>query len=144
MGKKAVSPKMKRTSVLLPEIYIVDLDSLVDKKMYSNRNEAIFMAIRNLVDMELPLTKEEIHLESAAIRKLRILVPDRYEEGVNQMIKEGYFEDSREGYLTTIRDLLIKHGLWPEKSSLSLLDVVKRIRCGSSYNRKGFTGSNLY
>jgi len=144
MGKKAVSPKMKRTSVLLPELYIMDLESRVDEGMYPNRNEAIFMAIRNLVDMELPLTEEEIRLEPVAIRKLRILVPDKYEKGVGKMTKEGYFEDLQEGYFIAIRDLLIKHSLWPEKPSLSLLDVVKKIRYGSSYNAKGFTSSNLY
>ena len=144
MGKKAVSPKMKRTSVLLPELYIMDLESRVDEGMYPNRNEAIFVAIKHLVDIELPLTEEEIRLEPVAIRKLRISVPDKYEEGMNQMTKEGYFEDPQEGYLTAIKDLLVKHGLWPKKPSLSLLDVVNKIRYGSSYNRKSFTSSNLY
>ncbi len=43
---------MKIVSLYLPEGYIKQLDQLVEEKFYPNRNEAIRMAVRDLINSE--------------------------------------------------------------------------------------------
>jgi antitoxin ParD1/3/4 len=47
---------MKKVLVQLPEAYIEGLDNLVSKHFYPNRNEAIRMAVRDLLKLhgEIP------------------------------------------------------------------------------------------
>lgn len=45
--------KMKLITIYLPEPYLEALDELVTKKYYPHRAEAIRVAIRDLVSMEL-------------------------------------------------------------------------------------------
>jgi len=40
---------MKALLLYLPERHISDLDNLVDRKLYANRNEAIRAAVRDLL-----------------------------------------------------------------------------------------------
>jgi Arc/MetJ-type ribon-helix-helix transcriptional regulator len=50
---------MKLITLHLPEPYIEALDSLVKKKMYPNRAEAIRVAVRDLLNVEAWKIKEE-------------------------------------------------------------------------------------
>ncbi|MEM2875884.1 MAG: ribbon-helix-helix domain-containing protein [Candidatus Bathyarchaeia archaeon] len=44
---------MKMITLYLPDLYIKALDRLVDEKFYPNRAEAIRVAVRDLIKMEL-------------------------------------------------------------------------------------------
>ncbi len=50
---------MKLITLHLPELYIKALDSLVQKKMYPNRAEAIRMFIRDGINRELKMKGSE-------------------------------------------------------------------------------------
>ncbi len=45
--------KMKLITIHLPELYIKDLDELVDDNYYPNRAEAIRVAVRDMLVTEL-------------------------------------------------------------------------------------------
>ena len=45
-------PDMKSVLIQLPRRWIRDLDDLVDRKLYANRNEAIRAAVRDLLREE--------------------------------------------------------------------------------------------
>ncbi len=45
--------KMKLITIHLPELYIKDLDELVDDNYYPNRAEAIRVAVRDMLVAEL-------------------------------------------------------------------------------------------
>lgn len=48
---------MKFITLYLPELYIKQLDQLVDERFYPNRSEAIRVAIRDLLRKEVWLRK---------------------------------------------------------------------------------------
>jgi len=52
MGKVTVTG-MRLITLYLPEAYIKALDRLVDEKYYPNRAEAIRIAVRDLITLEL-------------------------------------------------------------------------------------------
>lgn len=53
-------PKLKLTTIHLPEAYIRDLEELVRQKKYSCRSEAIRMAVRDLLKEELWRKQDDV------------------------------------------------------------------------------------
>jgi len=51
-------PKLIPITVHLPREWLEGLDELVEAEMYPNRAEAIRMAVRDLINKELPIARQ--------------------------------------------------------------------------------------
>jgi len=55
-------------SVKIPEIYLIEIDRLVNMGRYMNRSEVIRIAVRNLLDRELGNVRQSMKKSSVVVK----------------------------------------------------------------------------